>query len=220
MLSKIDFKSRTLFSTLKKHMSSTIASKFTLYSACTENTHIKRVDFKSRIHFGTLRKRICHIYLYIYIYIYIYIYDWLSQSGLRKLTCRMRLTSELVLYSACTENAYVEWDWLQHSYSIRHSQKAHVKWDWLQVSCSIRHRHKMHMYSKATTSLVLCSVRIENSHAEWDWLQHTLYSARTELHMSSKIECKSRTLFDTHRKRTCRVRLSTTLVPYSARTCK
>ena len=75
MLSKIDFKSRTLFSTLKKHMSSTIASKFTLYSACTENTHIKRVDFKSRIHFGTLRKRICHIYLYIYIYIYIYMID-------------------------------------------------------------------------------------------------------------------------------------------------
>ena len=68
MLSKIDFKSRTLFSTLKKHMSSTIASKFTLYSTCTENTHIKRVDFKSRIHFGTLRKRICHIYIYIYIY--------------------------------------------------------------------------------------------------------------------------------------------------------
>ena len=216
MLNKIDFKSRTLFSTLKKHMSSTIASKFTLYSACTENTHIKRVDFKSRIHFGTLRKRICHIYIYIYIYIY----DWLAIGTHRKLTCRMKLTSELVLYSARTENAYVEWDWLQHSYSIRHSQKAHVKWDWLQVSCSIRHRHKMHMYSKATTSLVLCSVRIENSHAEWDWLQHTLYSARTELHMSSKIECKSRTLFDTHRKRTCRVRLSTTLVPYSARTCK
>ena len=213
MLNKIDFKSRTLFSTLKKHMSSTIASKFTLYSACTENTHIKRVDFKSRIHFGTLRKRICHIYIYIY--------DWLSQSGL-------------------TENLHAEWNWLQNSYSIRHAQKTHMsnEIDYNTRTLFGTHKRHMsseidyksralfgtdtkrHMYSKATTSLVFCSVRIENSHAEWDWLQHTLYSARTELHMSSKIECKSRTLFDTHRKRTCRVRLSTTHVPYSARTCK
>ena len=116
MLNKIDFKSRTLFSTLKKHMSSTIASKFTLYSACTENTHIKRVDFKSRIHFGTLRKRICHIYIYISMidsrnrdsqktYMPNEI-DFRTRTLFgthRKRICRMRLTTTLVLYSALTK---------------------------------------------------------------------------------------------------------------------
>ena len=160
------------------------------------------------------------IYIYIYIYIYISMIDSRNRDSQKTYMPNEIDFRTRTLFGTHRKRIYVEWDWLQHSYSIRHSQKAHVKWDWLQVSCSIRHRHKMHMYSKATTSLELCSVRIENSHAEWDWLQHTLYSARTELHMSSKIECKSRTLFDTHRKRTCRVRLSTTLVPYSARTCK
>ena len=138
---------------------------------------------------------------YIYIYIYIYIYLWLTLAigTHRKLTCRMKLTSELVLYSARTENAYVEWDWLQHSYSIRHSQKAHVKWDWLQVSCSIRHRHKMHMYSKATTSLVLCSVRIENSHAESE-IDYNTHSIR---HAQNCI---------------CQVRLNASLALYLTRT--
>ena len=213
MLNKIDFKSRTLFSTLKNTCQVRLPQN--LHSIQhAQKTHISNELISSLAFISAHSENVYVIYIYIYLWL------TLAIGTHRKLTCRMKLTSELVLYSARTENAYVEWDWLQHSYSIRHSQKAHVKWDWLQVSCSIRHRHKMHMYSKATTSLVLCSVRIENSHAEWDWLQHTLYSARTELHMSSKIECKSRTLFDTHRKRTCRVRLSTTLVPYSARTCK
>ena len=114
MLSKIDFKSRTLFSTLEKHMSSTIASKFTLYSTCTENTHIKRVDFKSRIHFGTLRKRICHIYIYMidsrnrdsqktYMPNEIDFRTRTLFGTHRKRICRMRLTTTLVLYSALTK---------------------------------------------------------------------------------------------------------------------
>ena len=94
-----------------------------------------------------------------------------------------------------------------------------------QVSKSIRHAHNRTCRVRLTLKLALCS-------------------ACTESHMSSKTECKSRTLFGMHRnayaskiasnlalyssrialvfysastKRICQVRLTTSLVPYSAR---
>ena len=115
-----------------------------------------------------------------------------------------------------------------------------VKQDWFQVSHSIRHEQKTHMLVKTdfkcrtlfgTLRKHTCQVRLlqvshfirhnQKTHVKQDWLLSlTLYSARTEPHMSCKIEGKSCTLFGTHRKRNCRVRLTITLVLHSAHTHK
>ena len=109
----------------------------------------------------------------------------------------------------------------QASYSFRHAQKTHML-----VKIDFKCRTLFSTLRKHTCQVRLLQVshfirHDQKTHVKQDWLLSlALYSARTEPHMSCKIEGKSRTPFGTHRKRICRVRLTITLVLYSAHTPK
>ena len=129
--------------------------------------------------------------------------------------------------------AHFQWDWPQHSYSIRHAQNCTCQLT-LKTSRSLFETHK-NAYVKrnclksrtlfSTHRKRTCRVRLTTS--------LVLYSTRTKTHMSSKIALsfahikygwrrghthRKRTLFGTLRKLTCQARLTTTHVLYSART--
>ena len=168
MSRKIECKSRTLFVVHRNAYASKIASSLTLFSTRTESHMSSKSDFNTRNVFGMHRNAYAS-----------------------------KIASSLALYSARTENAHVEWDWLQHSYSIRQAQNVYVKWDWIQVSCPIRHAHKTHMLSKV------------------DFKSFTLSGTHRKLTCRVSLTT-TLVLHSAHIKRTCRVRLTTTLVFYSA----
>ena len=83
---------------------------------------------------------------------------------------------------------YVIYHWSSSALYLARMRNTYVKQDCVQVLHSIQHVRKMPMINKVASSFAP-------------------YSALTETHISRKIDFKSRTLFDTHRKRTCRARL-------------
>ena len=113
--------------------------------------------------------------------------------------------------------AHFQWDWPQHSYSIRHAQNCTCQLT-LKTSRSLFEMHK-NAYVKRNC---LKSRTLFRTHRKrtcrWDCLETRTLFGTLKTHMVSKIKFMSRTLFGTHRKRTCRVRLTTSLLLYSTRT--
>ena len=93
MSSKIDFKSRTLFGTLRKRI--VRLWLLVLYAALTENAHVKKDCLKYHTLFGMLRKCTCHLWPRLI---------WHAQ---RK-HMLSKIAWSLALYSARRENALVK----------------------------------------------------------------------------------------------------------------
>ena len=191
MSNKIDFKSRTLLSTLRKtHMPSAIASKFTLYSARIKNTHVKQ--------------------------------NWQHTYSIWH-----------------ARNAHIKWDWIQVLLSIRHAHKtymlskadfksralfgtnryAYFWWDLLQHSFSIRYAQNCKCQLRLNGSRTLFD-KHRNGYVKRDCLKpRTLFGThrkRTLGEIVYKLALYS--LYSVRLKRTCLVRLNSSLVLYLART--
>ena len=113
--------------------------------------------------------------------------------------------------------AHFQWDWPQHSYSIRHAQNCTCQLT-LKTSRSLFETHKnAYVKLNCLKSRTLFSTHRKRT-CRWDCLQTRTLFGTLKTHMVSKIKFMFRTLFGTHKKRTCRVRLTTSLVLYSTRT--
>ena len=130
------------------------------------------------------------------------VYKLLLYSARTKRTWLVRLTSSPALYSARSENALVEVDWLTDliktdlkSTNSAWSEISHVKWKWLRKSLTLINTH------------VLSKI---------DFKSRTLFG--TLRNLTCRVGMTSRTLFSALRKRTCQLRLTTSLILYSART--
>ena len=125
--------------------------------------------------------------------------------------------------------AHFQWDWPQHSYSIRHAQNctcqltlktsrslfethknAYVKRNCLKSRTLFSTHRKRTCRVRLTTSLVLYSTRTKThmsskialsfAHIKYGWRRGlVLYSIRETTHISRKIDYDTRALFDTHR---------------------
>ena len=125
------------------------------------------------------------------------VYKLLLYSARTKRTWLVRLTSS----PALSENALVEVDWLTDliktnlkSTNLAWSEISHVKWKWLRKSLTLINTHVLSKIDFKSRTL-FGTLRI--SHVEWEWLL---------------------ALFSALRKRTCQLRLTTSLILYSART--
>ena len=111
------------------------------------------------------------------------VYKLLLYSARTKRTWLVRLTSSPALYSARSENALVEVDWLTDliktdlkSTNSAWSEISHVKWKWLRKSLTLINTHVLSKIDFKSRTL-FGTLRI--SHVEWEWLL-ALYSARSE----------------------------------------
>ena len=115
--------------------------------------------------------------------------------------------------------AHIQWDWLQHLYSIRHAQYCKIALSLELSSARTKNAHVGEILHKLGTLKCTWLVRLNLSLALYSALRVACFIRDAhKTHILSKSDVKSRTLSSTHRKRTCRVRLTTSLMLYSSRT--
>ena len=85
---------------------------------------------------------------------------------------------------------------------------------------SIQHAQKTHISNELISSLAFISAHLENAYVIYIYIYMIDSRNRDsqKTYMPNEIDFRTRTLFGTHRKRICRMRLTTTLVLYSALT--
>ena len=173
------------------HMSSKIVLSLALYSARTKNAHVDEIvktltlfgthktrmvskaDVKSRTLFGTQKTHMSSKIASSFAHI----------QHAQKTYMSSNIALSPALYSARSENALVEVDWLTDliktdlkSTNLAWSEISHVKWKWLRKSLTLINTYVLSKIDFKSRTL-FGTLRI--SHVEWEWLL-ALYSARSE----------------------------------------